>query len=170
MARAFPQSRFTGYDFSEEGIVTAKAEARAWKLTNVRFSVKDVATLDEGDCYDLITAFDTIHDQARPREVLKRIASALHSDGTFLMQDIAASSYVHKNLDNPLGPFLYTISCMHCMTVSLALNGEGLGTVWGEEKARQLLAEAGFHTIEVKRFSHDTINNYYIATKGHWER
>jgi len=85
------------------------------------------------------------------------------------MQDIAASSYVHKNLDNPLGSFLYTISCMHCMTVSLALNGEGLGTVWGEEKARQLLAEAGFHTIKVKRFSHDTINNYYIATKGNRE-
>ena len=170
MARAFPQSRFTGYDFSEEGLVTAKAEAHAWKLTNVRFSAKDVATLDEVDRYGLITAFDTIHDQARPREVLKRIASALHADGTFLMQDIAASSYVHKNLDHPLGPFLYTISCMHCMTVSLALNGEGLGTVWGEEKARQLLAEAGFDIVEVKRFSHDTINNYYIARKETGER
>lgn len=170
MARAFPQSRFTGYDFSEEGIATAKAEAQAWKLTNVAFAVKDVTTVEEVDCYSLITAFDTIYDQARPREVLKRIANALRPEGTFLMQDIAASSYVHKNLAHPLGPFLYTISCMHCMTVSLALHGEGLGTVWGEEKARQLLAEAGFHTIEVKRLPHDTLNSYYIAKRGNGKR
>ena len=76
MARAFPRSRFTGYDFSEEGIAAAKAEAQAWQLTNVHFAVKDVATLDEGACYGLTTAFDTIHDQARPREVLQRVASA----------------------------------------------------------------------------------------------
>jgi len=165
MARAFPQSRFTGYDFSEEGIATATAEAQAWKLTNIRFAVKDVTTVDEVDRYSFITAFDAIHDQARPRKVLKRIANALRPDGTFLMQDIAASSYVHKNLDHPLAPFLYTISCMHCMTVSLALNGEGLGAVWGEEKARQLLAEVGFTKVEVHRLPHDSLNNYYIATK-----
>ena len=51
------------------------------------------------------------------------------------MQDIAGSSHVHNNLDHPLGPFLYTISTMHCTTVSLAQGGEGLGTMWGEEKA-----------------------------------
>jgi len=56
------------------------------------------------------------------------------------------------------------------MTVSLALNGEGLGTVWGEEQACQLLAEAGFSTVEVKRLPHDTLNNYYLARKGTGER
>jgi 2-polyprenyl-3-methyl-5-hydroxy-6-metoxy-1,4-benzoquinol methylase len=166
LARAFPQSQFTGYDFSEEAIATAKEEAYIGKLTNVRFAVKDVATVDEVGRYGLITAFDAIHDQARPREVLKRIAVALRPDGTFLMQDIAASSHVHKNLGHPLAPFLYTISCMHCMAVSLSLNGEGLGTVWGEEKARQLLTEAGFTAIEVKRLPHDALNNYYIATRS----
>jgi 2-polyprenyl-3-methyl-5-hydroxy-6-metoxy-1,4-benzoquinol methylase len=165
MARAFPQSRFTGYDFSEDGVAAGRTEAKAWGLANVRFAVKDAATLDEVGQYDLITAFDAIHDQAQPREVLRRIAAALRPSGTFFMQDIAASSYVHKNLSHPLAPFLYTVSCMHCMTVSLALNGEGLGAVWGEEKARQLLTEAGFKTIEVKRLSHDVINNYYVARK-----
>ncbi|MEW6299489.1 MAG: class I SAM-dependent methyltransferase [Thermodesulfobacteriota bacterium] len=165
MAKAFPRSRFTGYDFSKEGIAAGHAEAQAWGLANVHFSVKDVATIDEVNRYDLITAFDAIHDQARPREVLKRIAMALRPDGTFLMQDIAASSHVHKNLDHPMAPVLYTISCMHCMTVSLALNGEGLGAMWGEEKARQLLAEAGFTQVEVTRLSHDIQNSYFIATK-----
>jgi hypothetical protein len=46
------------------------------------------------------------------------------------------------------------------------LNGEGLGAAWGEEKALAMLAEAGFKSVEVKQFPHDTMNNYYIATKG----
>ena len=168
MAKAFPQSRFVGYDFSKEGIAAGKTEAQAWKLTNVQFVVKDVATLDEQERYGLITAFDAIHDQAKPREVLRRIATALRPDGVFLMQDIDASSHVHRNLGHPMAPMLYTISCMHCMTVSLALNGEGLGAMWGEEQARTLLADAGFTRVEVKRLPHDVQNSYFIATKkGH---
>jgi hypothetical protein len=81
----------------------------------------------------------------------------------FLMQDIRASSHVHKNLDHPIGAYLYTVSCLHCMTVSLAAGGEGLGAAWGEEKALELLAEAGFSSVEVRQLPHDIINNYYIA-------
>jgi len=165
MARAFPNSRFTGHDFSEEGIAEGKSEAAAWGLSNARFEVKDVATLDGSKQFDFITAFDTIHDQAQPRRVLKGIAESLKADGTFLCVDIAASSEVHENVEHPLAPVLYTISTMHCMTVSLALGGEGLGTCWGEQKARELLQEAGFRNIEVARVDGDMMNNYYIATK-----
>jgi 2-polyprenyl-3-methyl-5-hydroxy-6-metoxy-1,4-benzoquinol methylase len=165
MARAFPQSRFTGYDFSAEGIAAGRAEAHAWGLTNAQFAVKDVATLDERSRYDFITAFDSIHDQAKPRAVLKGIAQALRPEGTFLLVDVAASSQLEKNLDHVIGPFLYGISTFHCMTVSLALEGEGLGTVWGEQKARELLHEAGFTQVDVKRVEKDVMNNYYIAQK-----
>ena len=166
MARAFSNSRFTGYDFSEEGIAAANSEAAAWGLSNARSEVKDAATLNEPAAYDLITAFDTIHDQAQPTGVLRAIAEALRPGGVFLMVDIAASSNVHENMDHPLGPALYAVSTMHCMTVSLALNGEGLGTMWGEQLARQKLAEAGFTNVEVKQVPGDFLNNYYIATKG----
>ncbi len=73
---------------------------------------------------------------------------------------------MHKNLDNDFAPMLYTISCMHCMTVSLALDGEGLGAMWGEEKAIEMLTAAGFSKIDVKQVSGDNFNNYYVATKG----
>ena len=165
MAQAFPNSRFIGYDFSEEGIDAARAEAGAMGLSNVRFEVKDAAALDETAQYDLITAFDAIHDQAKPATVLDTIAHALRPDGVFLMQDIAGSSHVHNNLDHPIAPFLYTISVMHCMTVSLAEGGEGLGTMWGEEKALEMLAEAGFTGVDVKQLAHDFQNNYYICAK-----
>jgi 2-polyprenyl-3-methyl-5-hydroxy-6-metoxy-1,4-benzoquinol methylase len=166
MAQAFPQSYFTGYDFSKEGIAAGKAHAAELSLTNTQFACKDVSLLEERDHYGLITAFDAIHDQAKPREVLKRIAQALRADGVFLMQDIGASSYVHKNLDHPMGPMLYTISCMHCMTVSLALGGEGLGAMWGEEQAQQLLTEAGFAQVVIHRLPHDIQNSYFVARKG----
>ena len=65
-------------------------------------------------------------DQAKTEAVADRMLSILN-DGTFLMQDIAASSQVQNNIDHPGGPLLYTLSCMHCMTVSLAENGAGLG-------------------------------------------
>ncbi len=166
MAGAFPHSRFLGYDFSEEGIETGRAEAKTMGLSNARFEVKDAATLDGSAQFDLVTVFDAVHDQARPARVLKGIADSLRTGGVFLCVDIAASSHLHENLDHPLAPFLYTVSTMHCMTVSLAYDGDGLGTVWGEQKARQMLADVGFTDVDVRRVEGDIINNYYIARKG----
>ena len=108
--------------------------------------------------------------------MLKEIYNALRSKGAegegrggggiFLMQDIAASSKLEENIKNPLGPTLYSISTMHCMTVSLAYNGEGLGTVWGRQKAEEMLKEAGFsERIEVKEVPGDMFNYYYIVRK-----
>jgi hypothetical protein len=54
---------------------------------------------------------------------------------------------------------------MHCMTVSLAQDGEGLGTVWGEELALKMLGDAGFRDVRVETLPHDIINNYYITSK-----
>jgi hypothetical protein len=64
-----------------------------------------------------------------------------------------------------MGPLLYTVSCMHCMTVSLAQGGEGLGAMWGEEKALEMLAAAGFRQVEVKRLEHDLMNSYFVGRK-----
>ena len=167
LARAFPRSRFRGYDFSETGVVAARAEAEALSLANARFAARDVAALGEREAYDLVTAFDVIHDQARPHDVLREVARALRADGTFLMVDVRASSDLAGNIGHPLGPFLYGMSTMHCMTVSLALDGAGLGTVWGEEKALAMLREAGFTSVEVHRLGpDDPLNNYYVARKG----
>jgi SAM-dependent methyltransferase len=163
MARAFPASRFVGFDFSTEAVDMARAEAAAMGLGNARFEAVDVARLDEHGRYDLITTFDAIHDQARPAEVLAAIARALAEDGVWLCVDIAGSSHVENNLDHPMAPFFYTGSTMHCMTVSLAYDGEGLGAMWGEEKARELFTDAGFRSIEVHHVPGDSVNNYYVC-------
>ncbi len=166
MAKSFPKSRFTGFDFSKEGITVGKAEAKKWKLSNARFVVQDVSKLAERNRFDFITTFDSVHDQARPKVVLKAISRALKPDGVYLMVDIAASSHVHENLDHPLGPALYSVSCLHCMTVSLAYKGEGLGAMWGKQKALEYLAEAGFSNVVIKEVPGDIFNYYYIARKS----
>jgi 2-polyprenyl-3-methyl-5-hydroxy-6-metoxy-1,4-benzoquinol methylase len=166
LAHSFPASRFTGYDLSAEAVAAARAEAADRGLVNVRFEVRDVADLKQGGAFDLVTAFDSIHDQARPAEVLAAIADALRPEGVFLMQDIHGTSHVDQDARHPLGAFLYTVSCLHCMTVSLAAGGLGLGAMWGVETARQMLGEAGFSKVEVKTLPHDVMNFYYVARRG----
>jgi 2-polyprenyl-3-methyl-5-hydroxy-6-metoxy-1,4-benzoquinol methylase len=163
MAQAFPNSRFTGWDFSAEGIAAGKAEATRLGLTNATFAIKDVATIDGSEQFDLITVFDAIHDQADPTKVLHNIAQSLRSDGVFLCVDIGGSSNVEENMEHPLAPWLYSVSTFHCMTVSLAQGGAGLGTMWGEQKANEMLRDAGFMTIETKKIPEDIFNVYYVA-------
>lgn len=166
MAAAYPQSRFTGYDISEESIGRAQRFAEERGVSNVTFQVQDVSQMNAVSEFDLVTAFDVIHDQANPAQVLSEVNAALRPGGTFLMQDIAASSHVEKNIPNPLGPMFYAISTMHCMTVSLAQGGAGLGTCWGRELACEMLEEAGFNNIDVQELPHDIMNYFYVMSKS----
>ena len=164
MAEAFPNSRFIGVDSSERAIEHARIEARG--LANLRFELRDAAALEAADRFDLVTAFDAIHAQAEPAAVLASVAAALRPDGVFLMQEIAGTGAVHEDVAHPLATFLYTVSCLHGMTVSLAAGGAGLGAMWGERMARRMLAEAGFGSVQTQALPHDPINRYYVARKG----
>ena len=118
-------------------------------LSNTTFDVADVTNLPSQTKFDLITAFDAIHDQKSPDIALRGIYRALAPKGTFLMIEFKFSSQVEDNVKNPFAPIYYGISLMHCMPVSLAVGGKGLGAVWGEQTARQFLADAGFKTVKV---------------------
>ncbi|NVK40744.1 MAG: methyltransferase domain-containing protein [Oceanospirillaceae bacterium] len=166
MARRYPDSRFVGYDLSPQAIDNARREADRLRLDNIVFSVRNVAAIEDTGRFDLITAFDAIHDQAHPERVLAAAARALRPEGVFLMVDIAASSRLENNLDHPLAPTLYALSCMHCMSVSLGQGGRGLGTVWGRELAVEMLREAGFARTDVHQLEHDIQNYYYVNRKG----
>lgn len=163
LAEHYPRSRFRGYDFSQEGIAAARREAERRGLKNVAFEVRDVAELDDRAAFDLITAFDAIHDQARPAEVLANVASALRPDGLFLVQEISGSGHLERDVSHPFGTMLYTVSCMHCMSVSLAHGGPGLGAMWGRELAERMLGEAGFQRVRVEELPHDPMNFFFLA-------
>ena len=168
LAELYPRSRFVGMDISREATEYARNKAEKAGLTNVEFIAVDLSSFNttaEPEAFDLVTTFDAIHDQAKPLNVLEGIRRTLKPDGVYLMQDISGTSHVDKDIDHPIGTFLYAISCMHCMTVSLAQGGEGLGAMWGEEKTREYLHRAGFRSITTHRLAHDIQNNWYVVTK-----
>jgi len=163
LARAYPASSFVGYDFGEDALAVGRAEAEAWGLTNARFETRDVAVLGAEGEYDLVTAFDAIHDQAHPATVLRNIHHALRPSGTFLMVDMNADSRLEGNLELPWASFLYTISMVHCMSVSLGQGGDGLGTVWGVQTAERMVREAGFTDVVLHDLEEDPFNAYFVA-------
>jgi SAM-dependent methyltransferase len=168
LAELFPRSSFLGLDLSAEALDYGRAEARRRGLANVSFERRDLSTFDVDAppaAFDWVTTFDAIHDQAKPEALVRGIARALAEGGVYLAQDIKASGRLEEDAKHPLGALLYTISCMHCMTVSLAQGGEGLGTMWGRDRARALFRRAGFRDVQLHELPHDMQNDYYVCRR-----
>jgi SAM-dependent methyltransferase len=161
MARRFPRSTFVGYDQDAAAIAVARSRARG--LTNVSFEVADAATLTSDQPFGAAFVFTAVHDQARPLEVLTSIRSILEPGGTLLMNEPRISSNLEDNIDNPIATMTYSISLLHCMTVSLAEGGAGLGTGWGEQVALALLSDAGFGHVDVHDAPGDPGNAIFVA-------
>lgn len=166
MARAFPSSQFVGYDIAEDAIARAREEAAEAGIDNVTFEVRDVAALAVDEPFDLAFVFDAIHDQVAPATVLSNVHDVLAPDGMFLMFEPAVSSHLEDNVAHPLAPYLYSVSTLHCLTISLAHDGAGLGTAWGEHLATQMLQEAGFAEVERVDVPDDPINALFVARRS----
>ncbi len=169
MAEAFPKSEFVGLDISEEAIEKAIEAARDQKLHNVSFLRMDTVNLKKQseflNFFDYVTAFDSIHDQTQPMEALINAHAILKEGGLFSMVDIDANSRLIENKDHPMGPFLYTVSLMHCMPVGLMNGGAGLGMMWGRERAVGMLKQAGFQDVHVLEIPDDPFNLHFLCKK-----
>lgn len=169
MAEAFPKSRFTGVDISGEAIESANHSLDKRPIPNAEFIRRDVTSMqgdpDVAGRFDYVVAFDAIHDQRAPLQALEAIHGILIPGGLFSMIDIAAGSSLQDNIDHPMAPFLYTVSLMHCLPVGLYQEGEGLGMMWGKEKAAAYLRKAGFVQIDVHAMDHDPFNYHYLCKK-----
>ena len=165
MARHFPNSTFVGFDFSADAVAHANDQAGELGLDNASFRVADAAQLESTDQFDFITTFDAIHDQAHPAVVLANIHAMLRPGGHYLCVEPKAQSALADNMDEPGAPFTYTISTMHCMSVSIAGGGEGLGTAWGEQQITAYLEAAGFRDVEPNEVKVDSTNTHFVATK-----
>lgn len=146
LAGAYPQSQFVGYDNYALAVENAKQRAaEAGVNGRVRYTLADVAQ-GMPDRYDLVTAFDTVHDMVDPVGALTSIRKALAPGGILLWTEFNVSGDLAENLANPLnlGKFTYSASTLYCMTTSLSRDGAGIGTCMGPEKAEELAREAGF--------------------------
>jgi 2-polyprenyl-3-methyl-5-hydroxy-6-metoxy-1,4-benzoquinol methylase len=148
VAAAFPNSRFFGFDVDRTSVERARNKAASASLTG-RITFEQIAAenVQLAGYFDLVMAFNCIHDMAQPRAALKAIQRMLKADGAFLWSEAHVGERLEDNL-TPVGRTLYGASTMHCMTVSLAQGGEGLGSAINEDLAKKLAAEAGFTSLE----------------------
>lgn len=145
MAESYPESHVVGFDVSEESLAVARRRAKPFD--NVTFQNRAADQLPIEPPFNLVTAFDVIHDLPDPMAALARIRQALSSDGQFLMMEPNVSSLLENNI-NPHGVLVYGISTLHCMTQSLAAGGAGVGAAWGRETIQDYARRAGFSRCE----------------------
>jgi SAM-dependent methyltransferase len=141
MAKAFPRSEFTGIDYHEPSIRTARERATAAGVKNARFEAAD-ATSYKADGLDLIAFFDCLHDMADPVGAARRARAALKPDGRCMIVEPFAGDRVEDNL-NPVGRVFYGASSLVCVPVSLARKGPALGAQAGEKRLRDIVVGQG---------------------------
>ncbi|HMF56759.1 MAG TPA: methyltransferase domain-containing protein [Pyrinomonadaceae bacterium] len=162
MAKAYPDSRFYGFDNHEPSIETARERATdAGVGASVNF---DAATAQDfpGESYDLITFFDCLHDMGDPVGAMKRAFEALAPDGTVLIVEPMAGNSVEENF-NPIGRTFSAASTLCCTSNSLAQNGPALGAVASEDKLRETVMAGGF--TQFRRATETPFNRIFEARK-----
>lgn len=143
MAKQFPASSFTGYDFHAPSIEQAQARAAAEGLTNIRFEVAKAQDYS-GSGFDLACIFDALHDMGDPVGVARHIRETLNPGGTLMLVEPMAGDRMADNM-HPMGQIFYGFSCVGCVPASLAQDvGYGLGAQAGQARLTTVLNEAGF--------------------------
>jgi ubiquinone/menaquinone biosynthesis C-methylase UbiE len=147
MAKAFPRSKFTGFDYHEPSIARARTAAReAGVAEQTKFEVAAAKNFP-GTGYDLIAFFDCLHDMGDPVGAARHVREALAPDGTWLLVEPFANDKVEDNL-NPIGRVFYSVSTLVCTQASLSQEvGLALGAQAGEERLKEVLHKAGFTRV-----------------------
>lgn len=168
MAKEFPKSWFTGYDDNSANIVLAKDAAIKDKLHNVRFKCIRVTESMEAYSYDLVTCFGSLVDTGEINAVLSRLYGAIRPAGTFLLQDVAASSQTRDNKNHPAGPLLYTISVMYSIPAAFHKTGseeDAVGIMWGNDRALSVIRHLGFKCDKPRYLPEDHCNAFFFCSK-----
>lgn len=164
MAKAFPNSRFIGYDTSTHALSRARDNIDAAGIDNVQLHNPADTPLPGDGSFDFITTFDVVHDTTHPAQLIDAIRKSLKDDGTWLCADVQGRPTFAENLkDNPMATLAYSFSVMVCMSSGLSVpGGAGLGTLgFHEQKAREMTGEAGFTRFRTLPMEGDLFNAFY---------
>jgi 2-polyprenyl-3-methyl-5-hydroxy-6-metoxy-1,4-benzoquinol methylase len=146
MAKAFPESRFFGFDSHAGSVELAQKRAQAAGVGDrVQFAVAK-STDFPGRDYDLIANFDCLHDMEDPKGAACHVRETIAKDGTWMIVEPFASDQPEQN-HNPVGRVFYSASTMLCVPHSLAFGGPALGAQAGEARLRDVIEAGGFKNI-----------------------
>ena len=165
LGKYYPNSTYVAFDIDGELIEKVKQQAKDQGISNVTFCVADFTDMPEewNAEYDYLMLFDVMHDLSFPTKAMAGIHRVLKQDALFTMEDVETNSDMSEQTKSSGSALLYNISLHHCMSVSLAQGGVGLGTCWGTQLAQRMLKEAGFDNVRL-----DTSGGgaFYVVTQG----
>ena len=144
MAKAFPKSKFIGFDYHAPSVERARQAAReAGVESQCTFEIASAKTYP-GAGFDLVTFFDCLHDMGDPVGASRHVRQSLAADGTWMIVEPFAQDDVQGNL-NPVGRIFYAASTMICVPASLSQEiGLALGAQAGEARLKQVVTSGGF--------------------------
>jgi SAM-dependent methyltransferase len=166
MAKAYPNSKFVGFDSHQESIERARELAKKEGLGEERIRFEVLSANDyplysnTNEMYDLITFFDCLHDMGDPIGAIAHASESLKPDGTAMIVEPFANDKVEDNL-NPVGRLFYAASTMSCVPGSMAFNGPALGAQAGETKISEVVKAGGFK--QFRRATETQFNIIYEA-------
>jgi SAM-dependent methyltransferase len=161
MAQAFPKSTFTGSDYHDDSIATARNAAQEAGVTDrATFEIAPAGAYSGTD-YDLVTMFDCLHDMGDPVGAARHVRGTLKPDGTWMIVEPYAGDRVEENL-NPVGRAFYAFSTLLCTPSSLSQDvGLALGAQAGEARISDVVKTAGF--TRFRRVAETPFNIVYEA-------
>jgi 2-polyprenyl-3-methyl-5-hydroxy-6-metoxy-1,4-benzoquinol methylase len=147
MAKAFPKSEFTGFDYHDASINWAQGQAdKAGIADRVKFKVAKAKEFP-GNEYTLVTTFDCLHDMGDPAGAASHVRQSLAKDGAWMIVEPIAGDKLQDNL-NPIGRMYYAASTMICTPASRAQEvGLALGAQAGEKRLRDVVMSGGFSSF-----------------------
>uniref|UniRef100_A0A914EKU1 Methyltransferase domain-containing protein n=1 Tax=Acrobeloides nanus TaxID=290746 RepID=A0A914EKU1_9BILA len=168
LASHFPKSHFIGIDITQKAVDEANSRTNGHK--NVEFICMNAADMSKEwtDKFDLVFIFDACHDQCRPDLSVKEIHRVLKPTGLFAMVEIDGTSncYKDKQEKGSTAALFYTASLFHCLPVgSNTSDALGLGAMWGIERGKNLLKDAGFTNVKVEKCPGFEVNCVYLSHK-----
>lgn len=162
MAKAFPNSRFWGFDNHEASVNQArKAAEEAGVSDRITFATSDARSVPN-QAFDLVCFFDCLHDMGDPVGACKRAFEVLADDGSALIVEPMAGNNIEENF-NPIGRTFAGASTLCCTSNSLALDGPALGAVASEDEIRETVKSGGF--TQFRRASETPFNRVFEARK-----
>jgi 2-polyprenyl-3-methyl-5-hydroxy-6-metoxy-1,4-benzoquinol methylase len=164
VARAYPKARVDGYDLDEPSIAMARANAaEAGVSDRVSFHARDASDPNLSGRYDLVVAFETIHDMGRPVEALRTMRRLAGKNGAVIVMD----ERVEESFSAPsheIERFMYGASVLFCLPTGLADEPSvGTGTVMRPATLRNYAQQAGFKDVEVLPIQHDFWRFYRLV-------
>jgi SAM-dependent methyltransferase len=158
MAKAFPKSRFFGFDYHDKSIEAARESAKRQGVADrVTFEVAKAKAFPGRD-YDFVAVFDCLHDMGDPIGAAAHVRQSLAKDGTWMIVEPFANDELKDNL-NPVGRVYYSFSTLLCTPCSRSQEvGLCLGAQAGETRIREVVTAAGF-----KRFRRATETPFNIV-------